>query len=98
LNYLLSKRYRTVPVFTPLTAATAEEALQIVLRERRKELVGRGLRWYDLRRLNKDPRFAQTLTRVVNGQTYILPPNDPRYTHLIPFEVIALTGMQQNQR
>jgi starch-binding outer membrane protein, SusD/RagB family len=96
LNYLLSKRYNNS--FTPLSAATVDEALEIVLRERRKELVGRGLRWFDLRRLNKDPRFARTLTRVVNGQTYTLLPNDARYTHLIPFEVIALTGMQQNPR
>lgn len=98
LNHLLAKRWKTFPAFMPLTAATAEEALQIILRERRKELVGRGLRWFDLRRLNKDPRFAQTLTRVVNGQTFTLPPNDPRYTHLIPFEVIATTGMEQNLR
>lgn len=97
LNTLLVTRWKW-GTFTNLTAANAEEALRIILQERKKELVNRGTRWGDLRRLNKDPRFAITLKRVMNGQVYTLPPNDLRYTLLIPDEVIKLTGIPQNPR
>jgi len=97
LNILLSTRWIT-GTFVPLSAATSDEALNIILAERRKELILRGSRWFDLRRLNKDPHFAKTLIRIENGVTYTLPPMDPRYTFLLPVQVIALTGMQQNTR
>ena len=59
----------------------------------------RGLRWTDLRRLNRDPRYAVTLTRSINGTTYMLPPNDARYVYPIPDAVIAANpGMEQNVR
>jgi len=97
LNNLLVKRWVT-GTFTPYTAINANDALQKILVERRKELICRGLRWLDLRRLNKDPQFAVTLTRTVNGQTYTLPPNDPRYAMPIPDNEIQLSGIPQNQR
>lgn len=97
LNTLLIKRWKT-GTFIPFTATSPDEALVIILAERRKELTGRGLRWFDLRRLNKDVRFAKTLIRKVNGQTYQLLPGDPRYTFYIPQIVINVTGMEQNIR
>lgn len=97
LNTLLQARWKR-GTFTPLTAPTADSALSLVLRERRKELCFRTLRWTDLRRLNKDPRFAVTLTRVLNGQAYTLPPGDLRYTFLIPQKILALANMPQNPR
>lgn len=97
LNTLLMKRFKT-GTFQPLTATNADEALAIVLSERRKELVYRGVRWIDLRRLNKDARFAITLSRKENGQIYTLPPNDPRYTLPIPDYIINQTGIAQNAR
>jgi hypothetical protein len=57
----------------------------------------RGLRWMDIKRLNKDGAKI-TLTRNVEGNTYTLPPNDLRYALPIPEEVISLTGMPQNIR
>jgi hypothetical protein len=98
LNTLLEKRYVT-GTFTPLHATDANDALVKVLQERRKELPFTGqLRWEDLRRLNKDERFAVTLTRTVNGQTYTLPPNDPRYVYPIPDNEIQVSGIRQNER
>jgi hypothetical protein len=97
LNTLLIKRWKS-GTFVPYTALDAEDALNKILQERRKELLFRGIRWFDLRRLNKDPRFAKTLIRKVNGQLFELPPNDKRYTFFIPESVIALTGIQQNER
>lgn len=96
LNTLLSTRWRA-GTFVPFEAGSEEEAVALILRERRKELLMRGLRWMDLKRLNLEGA-AITLTRTVNGQTYTLPPNDPRYALPIPEEVIALSGMQQNPR
>ncbi|HWK03372.1 MAG TPA: RagB/SusD family nutrient uptake outer membrane protein [Puia sp.] len=95
LNTLLVKRWNGS--FTPVTATTATEALDTILVERRKELAFRGLRWTDLRRLNKEGANI-TLTRLLFGQTYQLPPNSPYYVLPIPPDVIALSGIQQNQR
>lgn len=96
LNTLLRKRWDNT--FIPYTTMNADTALNLVLIERRKELPYRGLRWSDLRRLNKETRFATTLTRVHNGQVYTLPPNDPRYTLLIPREVLQRVSLPQNPR
>jgi tetratricopeptide (TPR) repeat protein len=95
LNTLLVKRYKP-GTFVPLTAADAPAALRLVLAERRKELVFRGLRWSDLKRLNREPALAVTLTRNVNGTVYSLPPGGPRYVFPIPDVVIAASGIPQN--
>jgi len=95
LNTLLTKRWKS-GTFIPLIATTANEALTQILTERRKELLMRGLRWTDLRRLNKITAFAKTITRVIDNQTYSLPPGDNRYTLQIPLNVIAMTGIEQN--
>lgn len=99
LNTLLRTRWITVAAYIDLTAATEFEALQHILRERRKELpFTASLRWEDLRRLNTDSRFAITLTRELNGKTYTLEPNDKRYVYPIPDNEIRLNGIEQNQR
>ncbi len=96
LNALLVNRYKA-GTFVPIAISDPLILLQRVLLERRKELPFTGqLRWEDLRRLNKDRRFAITLTRVVNGATYTLPPNSPRYVWPIPDYEIQLSGIQQN--
>ncbi len=97
LNTLLSKRYLT-GAYTPYTGLKPDEILPIILTERKKELIYRGIRWADLRRLNKTPAFAITLKRKLNNQTIELPPNDLRYTLLIPAEVISKSSMPQNKR
>ncbi len=96
LNILLFNRWKTGS-FQPLTAAGPGEALALVLTERRKELLMRGLRWTDLRRLNKEGAGI-TLTRVLDGKVYQLAPGDPKYILPIPPDVIAGSGMQQNPR
>ncbi len=97
LNTLLVTRWKT-GTFTPLTASDAKDALAIILKERRKELILRGTRWFDLRRLSSDPNFAVKPKRIVDGKEYDLAPNSSRYTFLIPRQVIDLTGMEQNVR
>lgn len=97
LNTLLLTRWET-GTYLLQTATTAEDALIKILAERRKELIARGIRWFDLRRLNMDPRFAKTAVRLINGMTYQLKANDTRFVFYIPAGVIALTGMEQNLR
>lgn len=97
LNTLLQNRWKSNGSFTPVAAASPAQALGSILAERRKELFFRGLRWTDLRRLNKDGANI-VLTRVLNGQTYQLTPGDLRYVFPIPPDVITLGGIQQNPR
>jgi hypothetical protein len=94
LNELLINRYVT-GTFNALTATDAATALNLVLVERRKELVMRGLRWPDIKRLNKEGAGIG-LARTVSGANYLLPPNDPKFAMSIPEDVIALSGMPQN--
>lgn len=95
LNKLLVTRFKT-NTFISLSAGTNLEALDVIIAERRKELLKRGLRFQDLKRLNKDPRYSKTLVRIVGDNTYILPPNDPRYVFPIPQYIINYSGIQQN--
>ncbi|SDE87547.1 SusD family protein [Mucilaginibacter pineti] len=98
LNNLLKTRWKTGSVFTPYQAANADIALKQILAERKKELFFRSIRWTDIRRLNKEKEFAVTLSRTINGKTYILPPNDKRFALPIPNSEIQLSGLQQNER
>lgn len=94
LNSLLAKRW-DVNYFTPVTAATSSDALSIILQERRKELLRRGLRWIDIKRLNKEGASIKP-TRIVHGQTITLEPNSSKYALPIPKDIINQTGIQQN--
>ncbi|SDM27811.1 SusD family protein [Pedobacter steynii] len=101
LNKLLENRW-TTGTYTYQSATTSDEALTKILEERRKELLMRGLRWSDLRRLNKDNSRKKDLSRTltINGvtSTYSLPANDLRYVLLIPQNVIDNSNIVQNPR
>ncbi|GAA0881862.1 hypothetical protein GCM10009120_04580 [Sphingobacterium siyangense subsp. cladoniae] len=96
LNKLLLHRWKSGK-FQVLTAKSDSEALDLILKERRKELLFRGVRWLDLKRLNKEGREI-SLKRVLGGKEFVLYPNDLRYALPIPEDVIELSGMQQNPR
>lgn len=83
-----------------LIATSADEALNMVLEERRREFPMLGLtRLIDLKRLNMESRFAKTVTHTVNGTVYSLQPNDPKYILPIPAKVLRFNiGMPQNER
>ncbi|UBM60795.1 RagB/SusD family nutrient uptake outer membrane protein [Marinilongibacter aquaticus] len=96
LNALLASRWKKGDFAT--ISAGSDKVLALILTERRKELAFRGIRWADLKRLNKEPGFAVTLKRAVDGREYVLPPGDDRYVFPIPESVIRQTGMEQNPR
>lgn len=74
--------------YVDLSATSDQQALELVINERRRELFGTGLRWFDQKRLNKEPLFAKTVTRVLNGVTYTLEPNSNGY--VFPFSTIIV--------
>ncbi len=96
LNKLLETRWKP-GTFSPYIAASQQEALAIIRKEREKEMPLRGTRWADVKRYNRDGANI-TMQRTVNGQSYELPPNDPRYAVAIPEEIIKIAGIPQNPR
>ncbi|MEJ5146418.1 RagB/SusD family nutrient uptake outer membrane protein [Sphingobacterium sp. MYb388] len=100
LRELMVKRWKVGYVDDPLIEGkihNADEALAVILKERRKELLMRGLRWMDIKRLNKEGQNI-SLRRFIGGNEFILKPNDKRYALAIPEDIILLTGIQQNPR
>jgi hypothetical protein len=97
INKLVKNRYKTGSD-TLYQARSRKEALAIVLKERRKELVFRGLRWTDLRRLNQEEANKIILYRFVNDTLYQLLPNSSRYTLPIPANALDGTRIIPNER
>lgn len=94
VNSLLINRWKAGS-FTPITASSPKEVLEIILLERRKELTMRGLRWIDIKRLDKEG--ADIIPKRVEGdKVYTLQPNENRYALPLPADIILITGMKQN--
>ncbi|KAL0630345.1 hypothetical protein Q9L58_010808, partial [Maublancomyces gigas] len=74
LDKLLVNRFKT-GTYVPKILLGQDDALSLVLSERRKELVMRGLRWMDIKRLNAEGRNI-IISRTINGQVVSLSPND----------------------
>ncbi|MDH5828723.1 RagB/SusD family nutrient uptake outer membrane protein [Sphingobacterium faecium] len=74
LNHLLKHRFDHAVPFIALTASDQLNALRIILLERRKELLYRGLRFIDIKRLNKEG-FQIAIKRKIREKEYVLDPN-----------------------
>lgn len=97
INSLLDKRYQT-GTFDQITGLNQDQLLQLILSERRKELVFRGRRWTDLKRLNLDIRFAKRIVRFLDDETFSLEVNSLKYALLLPEVAIADGQLEQNWR
>jgi hypothetical protein len=95
LNAVRQQRWNNSAVYKAIGAINNDDALKKVLEERRKELVFRGLRWMDIKRLNKEGRNIMPI-RKIEGKIYLLTPNSDRYALPIPQDIIDLTGIPQN--
>lgn len=93
LNELLKMRWNNE--FVPVESNNSETALAIILKERRKELIFRGLRWIDIKRLNKEGAGID-LKRYVNESEIILKANDPYFALPLPTDIIQQTAIPQN--
>ncbi len=98
LNDLMMKRWDNKVTYPRITASDSGEALSKILTERRKELITRGTRWADLKRLNLDARFRLDIKRELNGKEYILKPNSNKYAFPIPQNEIDRSGIDQNPK
>ncbi|WP_179412693.1 RagB/SusD family nutrient uptake outer membrane protein [Mucilaginibacter sp. E4BP6] len=98
LNNLLKNRYLTSG-FQSYNTTDQNTLLARVLLERRKEMPFTGnIRWEDLRRLNQDPNFSITLSRISNGVNYSLAANANRYIFPIPDQEVQEEQLTQNPR
>jgi tetratricopeptide (TPR) repeat protein len=92
LNFLRSHRIKKSE-FVPIEINAIDELLDEILWERRRELICRGLRWSDLKRLNKDPRYAKEIVHIYDGKSYVLLPNSEKYVfpiHPVELELAHL--------
>ena len=97
LNALLVKRWEK-GYFQVITENNPERLLEIVIAERRKELIMRGVRWTDLRRLNLDPKFKKNILRKLEGDNnkYELQANTVDFIYKIPRTVVSHAQIEQN--
>lgn len=83
LNELGATRYSA---FQPWVGLSQEKALELTMGERRKELVFRGLRWMDMKRINaQNPSF--TPSRTLKGQVYMLENEEQYILNIPPYEI-----------
>lgn len=97
LNYLLKNRWRA-DRFIAIKESNPQILLDLILKERRKELIFRGRRWADLKRLNLDERYKRAIYRKMNEVDYVLPPNSLKYAYRLPESVLRLGKIPQNER
>lgn len=100
MKYINTLRDNRIKDNIALTASTKQEALKLVLEERRRELTFVGCtRLIDLKRLNREPEFAKTIIHEVEGVEYKLEPNSPKYILPIPPTVLRFNpNMTPNNR
>ncbi|TXI91087.1 MAG: RagB/SusD family nutrient uptake outer membrane protein [Chryseobacterium sp.] len=96
LNKLLENRWVT-GTYSPITSISfsTEALISLILKERRKELLMRGLRWIDIKRLNKEG-YGLAPKRYINGVLFDLPPNSDFYAIPLPTDILRTTGMPDN--
>lgn len=97
LNSLLKTRFEP-DTYLDYYALNKEEAMSVIDKERRKELLNRGLRWSDLRRYNFQENSSISLSRTVDGKPYYLTGKDNRFTFLAPKNVIDNSKIIQYPR
>ncbi|TCC98463.1 RagB/SusD family nutrient uptake outer membrane protein [Pedobacter hiemivivus] len=75
--------------YHPLTANSSDEAITAVLNERRIELMFRGVRWGDMKRLDAEGRMSSVKRFAADGVTVLtsLEPKSENYTFQIPLIV-----------
>lgn len=81
--------------YAPATATTTKEAVQKIISEKANEYIQTMIPFWDLRRLNKDPEYAVTLSKTENGETLTLAPNS--HLWIMPFAHTVLNNAGNNE-
>ncbi|WP_316818781.1 RagB/SusD family nutrient uptake outer membrane protein [Pedobacter nyackensis] len=101
VNNTIRKNRFTPSKYTPLAATNTETGIKAVLEERRRELAFKGLRWIDMKRLDKDGRMPAVKRVAKDGTTVLatLMPGSLAYTFQIPLMVQSFNAdMPLNKR
>jgi starch-binding outer membrane protein, SusD/RagB family len=97
LNKLLVNRYITGQQDTLPSDSDIDVVLERILVERQKELAFRGLRFMDIKRLNKQNRQI-TQVRKIGNAVYTIAPNDKRYALPLPLPTVEKYDLKPNPR
>ena len=87
LKELIANRYNSVGYSARVALIdnmTKEQLISEILDERSRELAFEGHKWFDLRRTTRP-----AIEKVIDGATYTLSQDDPRYTLHIPTTAIS---------
>lgn len=86
-------------VYQPLTAFSVQEAVKLIVKTKANVYVQTPIPFWDARRLNLHPEYAETRTKVYDGRTLTLSSTSHLWTMPFPGEVIQNPGngtLQQN--
>lgn len=89
------RKERLVPYTKLATPSTVSQALDVVMTERKLELIGQGLRWYDIKRLGIS--IEHRLVRTNVKPDAVLLPNDLRTALQIPVQARVGNPLLENQ-
>lgn len=84
MNRLLRTRFKN-GTYVDIEEDDANFTLSYILTERRKSLIGKGLRWIDMRRLNNDNQYFINARKEINDEIYELKMNDARLQFQVPY-------------
>lgn len=85
LDELLETRY-TTETYPGIQREDDMNLLDVVLLERQKSLIGKGARWWDIRRFNHDEQNMIKVVKSVKGVDYELELNDERLQFSFPMD------------
>lgn len=96
IDRLLKMRY-THSAIPNIGGMNQTDLLKFVLEERRKELLFRGLRWSDMRRLSVEELGADRWERDMVSETFVMTKERLKdFAYKIPELVIEQSGIEQN--
>ena len=97
LNQLRKNRFAPAD-FVPVSVASADELVQFIRDERRRELCFEGLRWYDLRRWGMKEIKHVWYPNANEKTTYTLTEKDLMFAVPIPDEAMGYNAvLEQNK-
>lgn len=97
LNQLIKHRHAK-DMYAEIEVSDNQELMSIILMERRKELYMRGVRWEDIRRLNREGKHITVIKKEIGGAEFTLEANSSKWVWPIPDSEILRNSLEQNQR
>lgn len=77
-------------VYRPLSASSEAQAIEHIRRDKENEYVQTSIPFWEMRRFNKEQKYARTLTKEVDGVTCTLKPDS--HLWIMPFSEKVMTN------